>query len=272
MAVATRKLRSPLKWHGGKSYLARRIVALFPPHRVYVEPFAGGLNVLLNKPPAEREVASDANADLMAFWWHLKNSTADLLEILRGIEYSRESWFEWGHEDSPHWGLSQQAEFLVRNRFSRGGLGKDFAWSDRLRGKHREGGAVPGDVNAWDTIRAELPAIAARIAGVELDNLDAVNVIQANDAPDALIYCDPPYLHSTRTHTKAYAHEMARDDHAGLLSCLKACAGRVFLSGYRSDLYDEALAGWTRHDFDMPNHSGQGKSKQRRIECVWTNA
>jgi hypothetical protein len=36
----------------------------------------------------------------------------------------------------------------------------------------------------------------------------------------------------------------------------------VFLSGYRHPLYDAMLAGWTRHDFEMPNHAGQGKTKQ----------
>jgi hypothetical protein len=41
------------------------------------------------------------------------------------------------------------------------------------------------------------------------------------------------------------------------------------LSGYRSGLYDVALAGWQRHEFDMPNHSGQGQAKQRRTECLW---
>ena len=40
-------LTPPLKYHGGKTNLARRIVELMPPHLHYVEPFAGGLAVLL---------------------------------------------------------------------------------------------------------------------------------------------------------------------------------------------------------------------------------
>lgn len=40
-------LTPPLKWHGGKHYLSSRLVAMMPPHTHYVEPFAGGLAVLL---------------------------------------------------------------------------------------------------------------------------------------------------------------------------------------------------------------------------------
>src|SRR5207248_1650852 len=44
--VASRgRTASPLKWHGGKHYLARRIVALMPRHLHYCEPFFGGGSV-----------------------------------------------------------------------------------------------------------------------------------------------------------------------------------------------------------------------------------
>ena len=33
-------LSSPLKWHGGKHYLAKKIIELMPPHLHYVEPYA----------------------------------------------------------------------------------------------------------------------------------------------------------------------------------------------------------------------------------------
>jgi DNA adenine methylase len=276
LKTATRKLRPPIKRHGGKAYLARRIVALMPPHRTYVEPYLGGGSVLLNKPPAEREVAGDVDAGLMGFWSVLAADGATLADHLSAIAYSG-SAFEhalenrlYGRtvlfdESPPSAEMVRAINFLVRNRFSRGGLGKTFAWSDRLRG------GQPGDANAWETIRAELPAIAERVKNVEFHCCDALQLIRANDGPDTLFYCDPPYLHETRTVRDAYEHEMDRAAHEALLATLILCRGKVMLSGYRNALYDEALTGWRRVEFDMPNHSGQGKTKQRRVECLWTN-
>ena len=80
---STARLRSPLKWHGGKSYLAASVVAMFPSHETYVEPFAGGLSVLLNKPPTRTEVAGDLNAALVRFYTCLRYQPEELTNRLR---------------------------------------------------------------------------------------------------------------------------------------------------------------------------------------------
>lgn len=240
MKCTTKKLRSPLKWHGGKSYLARRIINLFPPHKVYVEPYIGGGSILLNKAPAEREIAGDTNTGLINLWTCLQDPLRAVAILAGELPYDEATF-----HSAKQWAMSSNSGsaavgFLVRNRFSRGGLGKDFAWSDRLRG------GQPGDVNAWQTIKAELPAIAERVKGVEFGVSDGWRLIKAVDDRDALFYCDPPYLHETRTHKTSYQHEMSNDQHRTLLETLLACRGRVVLSGYRSALYDKMLADWRR--------------------------
>jgi DNA adenine methylase len=96
-------------------------------------------------------------------------------------------------------------------------------------------------------------------------------LIRDHDASDVLIYCDPPYLKATRTAPDVYAHEMSAQDHIDFLGAVVSCRATVMVSGYDHPLYRDRLAGWACHRFDMPNHSGQGKTKQRRVECLWVN-
>jgi DNA adenine methylase len=254
------------KTHGGKRYSARkRIIPLLPDAEVYVEPYAGGLSVLLNRSPGPVEVANDLNSALMRFYIMLRDRSAELIDRLAALEYDRET-FEWSlRPDEPTGGeLDAAVRFLVRNRFSRGGLGRNFAWSGRLRG------GQPGDRNAWQkAVRFVLPRVARRLARVELLNRDGVEIIEEFDGPGTLYYLDPPYPQATRTTPEVYDHEMSEAAHVRLLETIVRCRGMVAISGYANPLYDEALRDWDRVKFDMPNHSGQGKAKQRRVEVLW---
>jgi DNA adenine methylase len=259
-------LRPAVKIHGGKRYLARkRIVPLLPHHRVYVEPYAGGLSVLLNKWPCPVEVANDLDAGLMGFYRVLRDRPGELMARLEPLEYDRPT-FAWSLRPAPPGEdeVAAAVRFLVRNRMSRGGLGRDFAWSERLRGGR------PGDLNAWETFKAEvLLRVASRLAGAELRCRDAVEVIEEFDGPDTLFYLDPPYPHATRTAVGTYAHEMTDADHVRLLEVIRRCRGMVAISGYHCPLYDDALRDWEPFGFNMPTHAGQTRSKTRRVEVLW---
>ena len=87
------------------------------------------------------------------------------------------------------------------------------------------------------------------------------------------MYSDPPYPASTRSAPDVYGeYEMTDDDHREFLAVAKSLKhAKVMISGYPSELYDEALKGWERHEFDVANHAASGKVKERKIEVVWTN-
>jgi hypothetical protein len=80
-----------------------------------------------------------------------------------------------------------------------------------------------------------------------------------------LVYCDPPYLHSTRTSDRRYRFEYAERDHIELLRLLRTLPCRVILSGYPSGLYDEALPTWRSIELQVMNQAGV------RTEKVWFN-
>jgi DNA adenine methylase len=56
-----------------------------------------------------------------------------------------------------------------------------------------------------------------------------------------------------------------------LADVLKACKGKVVLSGYPSALYEELYSGWRTDSFDIANHAAGGKSKERKTEMLWMN-
>jgi DNA adenine methylase len=80
-----------------------------------------------------------------------------------------------------------------------------------------------------------------------------------------LIYCDPPYLHATRSGERRYRFEYEERDHLELLELLKTLPCQVILSGYPSALYDECLQGWQSLELQVMNQAGV------RTEKLWFN-
>lgn len=81
-----------------------------------------------------------------------------------------------------------------------------------------------------------------------------------------LVYADPPYLMSARSCQRDYYRKEFSDaDHVRLLAVLKRLPCPVLLSGYWSELYDEALQGWRLKTFLVMTHAGPA------TECLWMN-
>lgn len=120
----------PLKWHGGKHYLARRIVALMPPHRHYCEPFAGGLAVLLAKNPhGVSEVVNDLDGRLTNFWRVLQgvDSFHAFMGVLAAVPFSEVEWSEAGESLEATDPVARAVAFFIRCRQSLAGRMDSFA-------------------------------------------------------------------------------------------------------------------------------------------------
>ena len=70
-----------------------------------------------------------------------------------------------------------------------------------------------------------------------------------------LVYCDPPYVQSTRKSQRRYRFDYTDADHVALLGILTSLPCQVMISGYPSRLYDEHLAGWRSFSLQVNNQS-----------------
>ncbi len=284
-ARRTSSIVPPLKWWGGKQYLAKELIALMPRHLHYVEPYGGGLAVLLEKDPFDQskywgsksyeqgisEVVNDLHCALTNFWRVLQReeSFATFKRIVDATPFSQVEWADAADRQTPQADLDVEAAvaFFVRCRQSRAGGFKDFATLSRNRTRRMQN----EQASAWWNCVEGLVAVSARLRRVLILTQPAVQVIRQQDGPATLHYLDPPYLHDTRASTGNYEHEMTEADHRELLAVIKQCQGKVMLSGYPNSLYDQSLTGWNRQDFVIDNKAAGGKEKRKMTESLWMN-
>lgn len=258
-------LRPPVKWHGGKFYLARKIVALFPPHHTYVEPFGGAASVLLNKPPSPVEVYNDIDERITRLFRVLRDHPEEFSRRLALTPYSEREWQLSGLPADDE--IEQARRDFVRWRQSIGGRGDTFSYTLH-RTRRGMADVVSGFLSAIDE---HLPAIIERLRRVQIVCRNALEVIRTWDSHQTLFYCDPPYYPDTVTRPGVYRHTMSPQDHKNLLELLCTCRGKVILSGYPNELYDKTLGCWRRVVFDVPNHAAGGRKKKRCFEVLWLN-
>jgi site-specific DNA-adenine methylase len=118
--------------------------------------------------------------------------------------------------------------------------------------------------------RADLLVKAGAEAGVSAICGDAVQLLRLMgdmglNNPGTLIYCDPPYVLSTRKGREYYEHEMSDDHHLNLLLAVKYFQCPVMISGYPSLLYARELKDWRYIQY-------QARTRGRTVtECLWCN-
>lgn len=275
----------PLKWHGGKHYLADAIIKHMPRHMTYVEPYAGGLAVLLRRDPMDRgkwwkekgpesgvnEIVNDLNRSLTNFWQVLQDPTlfAAFERKVSVMPFSQREWEGAATNQVPRIERDVDAAvaFFVRCRQSRAGACESFAPISRTRTRCK----MNEQASAWLNCIDGLHDAAARIRSVVILNEEATKIIEEFDDPRTLFYLDPPYVHDTRMSKTVYMHEMSDEDHRNLLRVILQCKGKVMLSGYENTLYDERLVGWRREVIKIPNHAAGGKKKRVMEEVLWMN-
>ena len=105
----------------GKKRLAKRLVAMLPPLRTYVEPFAGSAAVLFEKQPAEVEAINDADQEIVQAYRAIQRLTKHKLARLGKMNWvGDEARFKKVYNSKPTGDLAKLHRFLYVTHFSYG--------------------------------------------------------------------------------------------------------------------------------------------------------
>ena len=288
--LATPPVRRPvLRYHGGKFRLAPRLIALFPPHRVYTEVFGGGGSVLMQKPRCYSETYNDLDGEVVNVFRVLQDrkKAKRLEELLRMTPFARaefelsykhtrseverarrtivRSFMGWG-SDSVSRLKASRAGFNTRISST---MSTGFRWNSNRSGTTAASG--------WREWPNHIASFVERLQGVTIENRDAKDILRKMNREDALHYVDPPYpMHTRRLGNGSalehrYRWELTDEQHEELAELLHSLKGMVIISSYHGPLYDRLYADWHQRQWTGAQFCSQNTGNKTRTEVVWLN-
>lgn len=235
-------LNNILKYPGSKWKIAKWIVSQIPKHHSYVEPYFGSGAVLFNKSPSAIETVNDLDSNVYNLFNCIRNDNERLSSMVAMTPFSREVYDDAfknniPSDDDP---FEKARCFLIQCWQGHGFRtnGYKVGWKNDVQGRENMYA-----VYNWYRLPEWIIGIADRLKQVQIENRPAMEVINRFWYPNVFMYLDPPYILSTRT-AKQYKHEMTDQDHVELLELISKFPGKVIISGYENDLYNNMLEGW----------------------------
>ena len=211
--------RAIIPWIGGKSGLADKIIALIPPHRCYVEVFAGAGSILFRKPESRVEILNDINLELVTLYRVIKHHLDEFIRYLRWQLTAREEFLRFKATDPATLTDVQRAVrfyFLLRTSFTPSPRSTTFRCDTNSRPK-------------LNLLRMEehLSEVHIRLAEVFIENLPYSTAIERFDKPETFFYLDPPYYGCEKDYGKGL---FARSDFTRIAELLRSIKGQFMLS------------------------------------------
>jgi DNA adenine methylase len=182
-------IKSPLRYPGGKSRIAKNIVQNFPEFAEYREPFLGGGSVFIEAKQRfsnKKFWINDAYFELFKFWEQaqidvetlqnqiieLKNNFADGKELYKHLKSNN---------------LDTATAFFIFNRITFSGTALSGGYSES---------AFRGRFTLSSIER--LKPLQKLLENVKITNLDYENLLNAN-GENVFLYLDPPYYSAQKS-------------------------------------------------------------------------
>lgn len=253
-----------LKYPGAKWRIADWIIENMPTHHSYVEPYFGSGAVFFNKSPSNIETINDLDGEVVNFFEVIRDMPEKLAAKIHMTPYAR-AVYEGVYEEPCNYTqskLDRALKFCIKINMSHGFRSNNskVGWKNDVQGRERAYA-----VQVWNKIPDIIMEAAERLRGIQIECRPAVDVINRFNNSKCFIYCDPPYLLSTRR-GKQYNVEMSNREHEELLHALLVNKSKIMISGYESNLYNDALKSWRKK-----TGYSLTQSLRKAKEVIWMN-
>lgn len=246
-----------IPYFGGKSRLAKTIIAKFPDHTCYVEVFAGAANVLFAKVAGTTEVINDLDRDLITLYRAVKHHPEELHRQFKYVLIARDEFDRLMRVDPDTLtDIQRAARYLYLQRMCFGGRSKGRTFGTSTT-------SLPG-LNLF-TLQRLLEEAWLRLTHVTIECLDFRVLIPRYDREHTLFYLDPPYWR-----INGYAHNFVEQDFHDLAGLLAGIKGKFLLSINDTPEIRQIFKRFSIAEVDLKYSMGKqaGSRSQTRTELL----
>ena len=246
-----------IPWLGGKRRLADQLIPRFPPHKCYVEVFAGGAALYFLRPPAHVEVVNDINGDLVNLYRVVKSHLEEFVRQFKWMLSSRDV-FKWLQDTPPETltDIQRAARFYYLQHQCFGGKVDGQTWGTAT---------TTPPVNLL-RIEEQLSAAHLRLSHTYVERLDWRECVKRYDRPHTFFYMDPPYWE-----TEGYGVAFPFGEYQAMAELMRGLQGKAMLSINDHPEIRAAFAGLHMEALDISyTVGGGGRSVERKELVIWS--
>jgi len=198
-----------MNYVGSKRRIVKNLVHFFPKHEIYLEPFLGGGSVFFYKQPSKFNIMNDINSEVFDFFITIKENKENFLNEIENL-LIHESLLKY-YKNKEKTILENALFFVFKNLFTYLGSGETLRCSNH-------------DVFlSKEKIKEKIKIFHEKLKNSIIMNKDfreffkSITMRHESDYKRIFIYCDPPYLNSS----KHYKVNWKQTDLIDLIEILK---------------------------------------------------
>jgi len=243
-----------IPYYGGKYELSKILVPLIPPHKRYIEMFAGGLSMFFRKTKAEWNVVNDKDNNIVNLYMCVMHNLNELVENLNWLPKSRKLFLDFRAEIKEKDEIEipdplQAAKYFYCIRYSFNKLVHTPFSKNKDMNKN------------WEK---ELRYSRNHIGGSTIENLDFAELVEKyTPNREDFWYLDPPYFIATDK-GDYYMNNFSSEDHLRFKEAVDIIdrGGAKFMISY--DHRDEVKELYSNYDIHTINLKYSGATKEAK--------